>query len=199
MLEYAIYGIMNKKFDWKGENFKRLEKIYSRKGQRVILQSKLCPNALSDLISKGSLSKQTLVDGCSQDCECEHILINRSHPDPNRHRTSIATQVTKARLAPGINPDDYLTCLGYKECKSRLIEGVLYRRCKYSIELTRVIADYSVENLEEKDELEIQKKYFLVKVYIEDKEPGNSEEILNGACIDLEDDVILTKPSLENF
>lgn len=198
MLEYALYGVTKKKFGWKGENFKRLEKTYSRGGRWITLHTRLCQGAVSALLSRDSSGGSGSVPGCPKGCGCEHVLISRGQPDPNRHRTSVVTRVRKARLVGNQSPDDYLARLGYAEYRSHLLDVDLYHRCECALELTQTLADFSKRPVND-NEWEKYEGYLLVKAYVEDKEPEVSENMLNSVCLELEDDVSLIKPSLDQF
>lgn len=140
------------------------------------------------------------VSGCPRECGCEHILISRGQPDPNRHRTSVVTQVHRTRLKKGLSPDDYLARLGFSERRSHLLDVDLYHRNEYVIELTKTLADFPKRlACGDDDESRKIRRYFLVKAYVEDRDPVDGEKILNNACLDLEDDLVLVKPSLDQF
>lgn len=217
--------MVREKFEWKGENFNRIEKIYSNGKEKVFVNSRVawrdashgpcagealpgpsadfsnCDSSLSDQEVRpdgpGPAQKDAVFQKDGGFCQV-HEIISRDTPDRNKQKTSVITKIRKTTAKNGQDPDKLLASMGYTLVSVNSVEVYSYHKNGYVIELSRFIKD-NCSDMEGREKPPELYEYFLVKVFIE-AEAGLAEEtILNGAFRDLEDDIQLTKPPLSWF
>lgn len=128
-----------------------------------------------------------------------------SIPDRNKQRMSIARKITTITLQEDY--EKFLVGIGYKNTRTRLVEGYRYYRNGYIIELSKMkrasdIQDSSEEEILEEVEQNIPEflyEFYLVKVFVNTENPVEGEEILNMAFNELSDVVKVIKPSVQCF
>lgn len=187
MFECSIYGLLRRKFNWKGEKFRRIEKIYKSNTKTAIV----CMDGLS-----------------TQDV---NITI-RETPDRNKQRSSIVTKITKLSVPSKLNTEDrpedlFLTTLGYSYAATNILEGFRYLRNGYQIELTRLVEDEEIVDSSEEANYDKKRseippsfyKYYLVKVFVETENIIEGEMLLENAFHELIGIIKLVKPDISVF
>jgi hypothetical protein len=178
MLECSVYGLLAKKPN-KGIKFRRTERIYS------------------DGIKTRIVVKDYYEDGTSIN---ETIL--KETPDRNKQRISIVQKITKLNIK---DSDLFLKTLGFNYIGLNTIEGYLYFRNGYKIEISRIMQNEDVVDSSEEDNLnenEIPEellKYWLVKVFVETESITEGENMLEKAFQELNGEIDLIKPNLAVF
>lgn len=177
MLECSVYGILIKKLN-KGVKFTRTEQVYS------------------DGTRTGYVVKN-IVDG-----EIKEEIIIKEIPDRNKQRISIVQKIIKFDSS---NNAALLKTIGFEPISYNRVEGYLYYRNGYKIEISRLRpAEETVDSSEENNfgNNEIPKdflKYYLVKVFLETEDINEGEMLIEKALQDLNGEVELIKPSLHVF
>lgn len=181
MLECSLYGISRRKLKWKGDKTKKVEQIYSNG-----IKTAICSRNFGDL-TQGE----------------ESTIEFRDIPDRNKQRICIVTKISRLKIHQ--NPELFLDALGFKFVASHILEGYIYFRNEYSIEISRFQRkEQSVDSSEENhmSDVEIPDEFYknyLVKVFTHDENISEGEIRMEKAINDLCDEVELIKPKLTVF
>lgn len=214
MIECALYGVAKKKFGWNGENFRRIEKIYTKEGHKILLHTRIVRDPALSWAPDCSMSPYFIKRFCNTQADAAmaeqalrnappraggmhqvHDLIYKEVPDRNRKKTSIITTVRKMQMGHGQDPDAFLALLGFKGGDTNLVDVKICDRKRYIIEFSRFVQDSAAPA----SKPVALYKYYLVKVATVVDDPNIGEAVLDDAYRDLEDDIKLVKPALHCF
>lgn len=187
MFECSLYGISRGILEWKGEHFKRTEKIYLKNNKKAFISTETYYNKNSST----------------------YITI-REIPDKNKIRSSVVCRCNK--LIPDEdnavnNSVHILETIGFDYIKTNIVQGIKYLRNGYYIELTKILKEEDiVDSSDEEDyngkEFNATSKmliFYLVKVYVLSEDPTEGEKILENAMMDFEGIIKIVKPDLACF
>lgn len=188
MFECSIYGLTRRKLEWKGEKFKRIERVYAKNSKSAIINSD--------------------VDSSHEKSSSVSTIIIKETPDRNKQRTSVVSKLTKLKILNKSENEDKLLCtLGFKYVHTNVLEGFRYLRNGYQIEITKIVKKEEIVDSSEEENLDSESKeisssfckYFLVKVFVETENVHEGEKLLEDAFHELIGQIKLVKPDLFVF
>lgn len=187
MFECSLYGLLRKKFEWPGEKFNRVERVYSKGIRKAFLY----------------------IESARPPTETEHpcsssVVVFKEAPDKNKQRTSVVSKISKVHVSENI--ETFLNALGYEHSTSNTVEGFRYLRNGYQVEITRLRkaedqagsiqeGGFSTQNDMPPEFL----KFYVVKVFVETQNVNEGEMLLENAFQELSGQVNLVKPNLSVF
>lgn len=162
MIECALFGAAHQKFVWPGREFARTELVYSNGNDKIIV-----------------VKETRFGDDCSA------YLVWRGHPDRNRQRRTIVSEICKCKLQNGSETGQLLEAIGYALVGERKTSGLYYNRPRYRLEVVPCNENEMIVNL--------------VKAFVEVTNVAEGEALLNEAYNDIIDYVELINPPLSWF
>lgn len=189
MFECSLYGLARKKFEWAGENFRRIEKVYSSGTKKAFVH-------IDSIRHQGTMPGREIRSS---------EIIFREPPDRNKQRISIASKIT--RIPATENTETFLDVLGYKHLISNVVEGSKHLRNGYQVEITRLRSSDDLIDSSEEEAIATEShgippdfsRFYMVKVFVETESVNDGEALLENAFQELSGQVSLIKPSLSVF
>lgn len=191
MFECSLYGLLRKKFEWAGENFRRIEKTYSNGTKKAFVY-------VESTKKSGNTPENLHTSSTS-------VVVFKETPDKNKQRISVVSKITKVSLPGNVGP--FLAVLGYEHSASNVVEGFRYLRNGYQVEITKLKKADNLVGGSEGENASDRKhdvpaeflKLYLVKVFVETENVNEGEMLLENAFQELCGQVKLVKPSLSVF
>ncbi|KAI4291226.1 hypothetical protein PAPHI01_0500 [Pancytospora philotis] len=81
MIECALYGLAKKKLDWRGSSYRRLERVFTRSGRRVLLYTRL---SAEDGAAAASSDGTGFPDGARSRIYAAHAGLEQIPEQPDR-------------------------------------------------------------------------------------------------------------------